>query len=381
MQKSNKKIAIFTCHNDPNYGSMLQAYALVEAIRKLGIEAEYISYNTGNEPRTGVLRLLADIKHTLQNLMGKKKAVSEFDFFNSPEFKSTMDAFRRFHTSYIPCSQVEYYYNTIGSKLNINQYDNYIVGSDQSWSPNLYSVRKPYFLDIAEFSPKNAYAPSMGTTVFSDEYKKILKDKLSSFNHLSCREGVNSRMLSELLDKNVEHVLDPTLLLTPSDWNKIATQPKIQGEYVLAYILGEKDTVVSFAENVANKKGLPLYFIVTRPKYLSMQNALTGVGPDDFVGLIKNATCVITDSYHGCLFCINYNREFYAFSKRVGDMNQLDNIRILEMLNGIGLENRLLDDREAEMLPSIDFINVNCIINEKRDKSIAYLNKCLYENE
>jgi hypothetical protein len=256
-----------------------------------------------------------------------------------------------------------------------------MVGSDQSWSPNLYRPTKPYFLDIANFKNKCAYAPSLGTTVLSDEYRHFLKKKLMSFDYLSCRELVNSKMLSNLLGRPVQHVLDPTLLLTAKNWDDVATAPAIKGKYILAYILGEKDVIVNFAECLSKENGIPVYYIVTRPKYLNRDNALMGVGPDDFVGLIKNASCVITDSYHGCLFAINYNVNFYAFGKREGTVNTLDNVRIVEMLTMLGIQNRFLsDDTIFSKDEDIDYTNVNIIVNSMRTKSLEYLSKCI-END
>lgn len=378
MQENNSKIALFTCHNDPNYGSMLQAFALAEAIRICGKRAEYISYIAAKAPHKGIVKALSNIKRHLLTFVGKNPPPSEFDFFKSREFRTTMQAYKRFHDTYIPCSAQIYYADTIKEKLNVSNYCIYMVGSDQLWSPNLYRPTKPYFLDVADFRNKRAYAPSFGTTEFTDEYKQLLKEKLKSFDYLSCRELVNSRMLSNLLGKEVKHVLDPTLLLTPNEWNKIATKPTIEGKYILAYILGEKEIIAEFAESLSKYKGIPVYYIVTRPKYLNKTNTLTGVGPDDFLGLVKDASYVVTDSYHGCLFSINYNVNFYAFGKRQGSVNTLDNVRIIEMLNMFGIHSRFIDDENSTgFLNDIDYSAVNSIVSDMRKESLEYLNKCV----
>lgn len=366
------KIALFTCHEDPNYGSMLQAYALAAAIKSLGHEVEYISYR--NYPyQSWPIRAIKAVARYL----GLKKNVHEFSFFDSPEFADTMNAFKRFHRQHIPSSKKIYYSNTIRTITDHNEYTNYIIGSDQSWSPYLYDSRKPYFLDFAELPKRNAYAPSLGTTNISVEYKQLLKRKLAIFNHLSCREKSNSEMLSSLIGREVKNVLDPTLLLSSEEWNKIATTPKIKGEYVLAYILGEKNTIVKFADDLGNTTGLPVYYIVTRPKHLNHKNILTGIGPDDFVGLVKHAKYVVTDSFHGTLFCIIHKVQFYAFSKQKGDMNNKDNIRILEFLKTLHLEERFQDDNHATLLGNVNYKETHSILLSMQKESVAFLKLCV----
>lgn len=366
------KIALFTCHEDPNYGSMLQAYALVAAIKSFGYEAEYISYR--NYPyQSWLIRVIK----TIVRHLGLKKSVHEFSFFDTPEFADTLNAFKRFHRRYIPSSKKIYYSNTIRTITEHNEYTNYIIGSDQSWSPYLYDSRKPYFLDFAELPKRNAYAPSLGTTNISVEYKQLLQQKLSLFNHLSCRENSNSEMLSSLIGREVKNVLDPTLLLSFKEWDKIATTPKINGDYILAYILGEKDTIIKFADNLGNKTSLLVYYIVTRPKHKNHKNTLTGIGPDDFVGLVKHAKYVVTDSFHGTLFCIIYKVQFYAFSKQKGDMNNKDNIRILEFLKTLRLEERFQDDNHAFLLENVNYEESHHILLSMQKESVAFLKLCV----
>lgn len=375
------KLALFTCHHDPNYGSMLQAYALVKALKKLGVESEYLDYSTSPDPRRAIRIIKRIIKAPyiwLHRIVNHETPESEFSFFKTPEFASTIKAYEHFHQKYIPVSSKQYFFDTIKQKLNVRDYDAYMVGSDQSWSPHLYNPNKPYFLDFADLPNRCSYAPSFGTTDLKNDYLQLLKQKLASFQNLSCREASNSKLLSEKLGKEVVHVLDPTLLLDSADWNEIAKTPKIQGEYILAYILGEKDTVVQFAEKLGTKLNMPVFYVVTRPKYLNKKNAITGVGPDDWLGLIREAKYVVTDSFHGCLFCINYNVNFYAFSKREGDLNAQDNARIMEFLGILGLQQRFQNDsNNPQFMQDIDFLPVNELIEQLRESSIKYLKHCI----
>lgn len=376
-----KKVALFSCHHDFNYGSMLQAYALVAALRKLGYDSEYIDYHTELDPYTLkriVRKILGYPIKFIMNIVYRSKTNGEFAFFHTKEFAKTVTAYERFHQQYIPVSSKSYYADTVHKKLDIGQYDTYMVGSDQTWSPHLYKPNKPYMLDFVDLPRRCSYASSLGTTDVPCGFLKLLKHKLSCFENLSCREATNSQLLTELLGREVTHVLDPTLLLTKEDWDLVAKTPYIKGDYILAYILGEKDPIIKFVENLGKEKNLPVYFVVTRPKYVNKPNALIGIGPDDWIGLIRGAKYVVTDSFHGCLFSINYNVNFYAFSKREGDLNEQDNARILEFLSIVGLKQRFVNDiNMGPTLKDIDYHNVNEVITTLRAKSIDYLSHCI----
>ena len=373
MQKNNKKIALFSCHSDPNYGSMLQAYALAAAINKLGRNAEYINYTT--LPKPTLVRRIKKTIRTILAWLGYNKRRGEFDFLRTRPFKKIMAAFSDFHKKYIPVSSELYYSSEVSSTFDVTKYSIYIIGSDQLWSPYLYNNQRPYFLDWADFPNRNSYATSFGTTHFSSDYTSLLVNKLSQFDNISCREKTNCNTLSEKLGQEVTHVLDPTLLLQADDWNKIAISSDLGKPYILAYILGEKDSIIQFAERLGREKDLPVYYILTRPKYLDIKNVLNDVGPAEFLGLVRDAAYIVTDSFHGSLFSINYQRNFYAFSKRDGLVNQNDNIRIVEFLTQLGLQARFQDVESAKCLPDIDYKRVNFSIEQLRNMSYSYLKK------
>lgn len=338
------KIGLISYHCEPNYGTMLQAYALSKALNVLGVENEYILYKNSEKPS-----VLFKILRFLVRLIIPANP-SQFDFFHGKEFESTFKAFNNFHDFYIPTSSQTYYINTI---KNANfKYDNFIVGSDQTWSE--YMNRSGMSANFLEFVvddlKKNSYAPSIGSLNISEEFSNALKKRIQSFNHISCREKQNCENLSKLIGKKVEYVLDPTLLLSAKEWNEIAITPSLPPKkYVLAYILGEKKCIAEYAESLGKKLGLPVYYILTRPKYLEKENCLKGVGPADFVGLIRDAAYVVTDSFHGTAFCINYGTQVYCFTKREVSSNEsaLDNDRIKLLLSEFGLEHRQKEDDDT----------------------------------
>jgi hypothetical protein len=371
-----QKVALISPHHDPNYGTMLQAYALAKAIENLGFCAEYVSYS--KVIRKNLFeKILYYAIHPLKVVnrfrnKKRKKTLDDFSFFGTPEFIDTIRKFEKFYQDYIPHSLIIYNPKTI---KNISGYSKYVVGSDQTWSPNLHTSESINLLDfVKDNTLKNAYAPSLGTTNVPEWFQNIIKEKLSGFANLSCREKTNCSLIEKLTGQKVNHVLDPTLLLTTEQWNKVAQNVDMPDKYVLCYILGEKKCISDFAEMLGKKKNIPVYYLVTRPIYLEKQNYLTGIGPTQLISLIKGANYVITDSFHGTIFSINYNRNFYCFAKRKEETGLNDNSRLLEVLKDFDVLKRFKSDGDMELEEDMVFDKINEILYKRRLESTNYLN-------
>lgn len=366
-----KKIGLVSYHRDPNYGTMLQAFALAHTIKKLGYDCEYLNYYEYKQP-TVIKKILSKIYHTIKRLL-KIKGSIEYDFFNNIEFKNIKESFYIFHECFIPYSKKQFFCNTISTA--VNDYDFFIVGSDQTWSEavNKFGTTINFLDFVKDSNRKRSYALSIGTVHINKNYLDVLLPKLKQFRNLSCRERQNCNLLeSELLDK-VEFVLDPTFLLSPSDWNSYIHEPIIEGKYILAYILGTRECISKFAEKLGEHNNLPVYYILTRPEYLSKDNLLKTIGPFDFVNLIENASFIVTDSFHGTILSINFEKNFYSFTKRDGSATTIDNDRIGTVLQEFELNDRLLNDEFANELGSIDYIRVKSKLENLRESSLNYL--------
>lgn len=376
----SKKIALISPHHEPNFGTMLQAFALAQAIKNIGYSSEYVSYNNFIK-RSFIEKVIYYLSHPKEvvSRFTKRKTKSNIDdysFFETDDFKATMDEFEHFYKKYIPFSLKKYNPNTIHS---ITGYSKYIVGSDQTWSPFLYNPSSINFLDfVKDDSLKNAYAPSLGTLNIPKSFHSIIKEKLTNFANLSCREKTNCNLIEGLTGKKVTHVLDPTLLLTPEQWNIVAKDVSHMPEkYILCYILGVKKCISDFAENLGEKKDIPVYYVATRPTYLQKENTLKGIGPSKFISLIKGAAYVVTDSFHGTLFSINYNCNFYCFDKREENGVRNDNGRIMEVLKDFELTNRFKSDGDRKFEEDILFDKISPFLEKCRTESLNYLKKIL----
>lgn len=370
-----KTIGILTYHRYYNYGTALQAYALQNYIaRNFDCKAELIDYLTKNEfvgkklLLTRLKRLGVYIKdfskyYTLHKSRGgADQKVAAFDCFfqndmvMSSEFTDSID----------------------GLKSLCEQYDAVMIGSDQTWNPYV-AGKKEFLLDYLESGSvtKLAYAPSLGMGKVPDAFTETYKHALSDFKALSCRERGGTRVLTELLGRDVEFVLDPTLLLTPSDWEKFAQPVEVRKPYLLTYFLGDNKAHRKVAERIAAEKNLQI--VALPASYLEMKNKsidLQYVGPGGFISLVKNASFVCTDSFHGTMFSINFGREFMSFPKRNDADFNSDNNRLYDALDVFGLQDRLGVGGKLS-LELIDYEVVNEKLSALRKSSAEYLEKAI----
>ena len=374
-----KKIAIVAPYKEYNYGTVLQAYALQHLLESEGVDARYLQYTTIVPPPlwkkvlnkvTAMFRKIRPQEPVINN-----SGLDDFSFTRLPEFLPFVNGYKEFINRKIKLSKRLY---SPFSLSKCEEFDAFMVGSDQTWGEARYLPDTPYFLDgIGNRYPKLSYAPSIGTTHISDTYLSVLIEKLSKFQALSCREKTNCELLSSKLGREVSYVLDPTFMLSADKWGGMATMPSESIEskqYILCYILGEKQSIGDYAEKLGIEKGLPIYYIVTRPIYLQKKRHLFAT-PESFLWLIKNAAYVITDSFHGSILSINFNTQFYSFTKREGS-NSVDNDRILEILSTLNLANRYKDGCTT-FEQDIDFSEVNPIVDHYREESLSYLRKTI----
>lgn len=381
-QHNNKnKIALVAPFRGENYGTVLQAYALAKKINDLGRDCEYISYTPYYRHTLWerIIRKILKVLGLLKDEHKRVEGIDDYSFYRKPEFASICKKCDDFSNKFIHYTK-QYNPKTINS---CPRYERYIVGSDQTWSMERCDKYGFYWLKwCPRESRKMAYAPSLGTTNLSDQHIAQIKKYISSFEYVSCREEKNAHMLSQILKKNVPYVVDPTMLIDKDTWRTLMTPITLPKQYVLAYILGEKDCISEFAEQLGKQYNIPVYYVLTRPKYLDREHVLDALGPQEWVYAIFNATYVITDSFHGTLFSINLNKDFYTFTKRQEETNILnDNDRIQEVLTTFGLMDRFVVDNMVEEklrdIHAIEYAKINPTVVEQRKFSEDYLHKII----
>ena len=369
-----KKIAIITYHNLNNYGTMLQAYALQKKIEDMKYDVRLIDYSLDDKKKTKKDKIFTYLKLLKKN----PKRINYYikRAFNKRNEQLQIHKFQEFYKSKMNLTEK---FQTEKSLISIgDKYDVYIVGSDQTWNPYFEIASNVYLLSfVGKNKIKASYAPSIGVKYISEEKLAYMKKYLSFFDYLSCRDLNGAKLLSKKLERKVELVVDPTLLLTNNEWLEIATEYSNPNKYILCYSLGEKDECRSYADYLGEKYGYEVVHIYTNLKCISKgRKILYDVGPAEFVTLISNAEIICTDSFHATIFSINFNKQFYSFCKNE-DIEGSDNQRLKDVLKEYNIENRLVTDVYNVSDDKIKYEIVNEILENKVKHSMKYLKQIL----
>jgi hypothetical protein len=382
------KIGIITFHGENNYGAVLQAVALKIILDEFG-KTNIINYSS-NLGATQMLSVLVEkndfMKHQVSNIMLSLLANSNkvSDAFKPLE---RIYKFRKFIKEYGSITKL-YSYEELYSD-NMEGFDVYVSGSDQIWNPMSADMDPVFFSSFAPAnSMKISYASSTGDCKFNKDQEAIIKQNLSSFRYISTREKNTVKVLKDLTGKEVELVLDPTLLLDKELWKKMVNiNRKFQEQpYLLVYSMSSKTDIFQIAHSIAKSKGLKVYNItnwysahkfVDNKKYVDKYFA--DAGPNEFLDLFYNASFIVTDSFHGTIFSINFNKTFIAVKPPSSSG------RVLSILNILGLKDRLVSNfeefKKADIVDDIDYKVVNDTLDKQRIKSIGFLKKALNEVE
>lgn len=375
-------IGLLSPHLSQNYGTVLQALALAKSILNMGVECEYIDCGLYRPSRINdkLWPILYPIFHPkYKRIVDENKKVNskdlDYSFLCLPDFRKIFNINQSFVEKNIPVRKewVNMY--------NLDQlpYDRFIVGSDQTWNPDAIYQYSPYYLrQIKDNNRKYSYACSMSrTTNFSKDFVNFLKENLCSFSALSCREKSNSELLQKLLGKEVSWVLDPTLLLSREEWLPYMAPVEIPDKYIVCYILGERKCIGEYADKLGCKMNLPVYYIMTRPSSCGHAHVLKNIGAAEFLWLIDNCQYLVTDSFHGCAFSINFRKNMIAFNKFDG--NLYDNDRIVDVLRSFGIEDHFMEGKDFRIVDDINYSKVHHILGERRNFSRDFLYKIVKE--
>lgn len=383
--EKDRKAGILTFYNQNyNFGGLLQAYALPTALKKyLGVSAEQIDFNYGSK-----LKNKEKEKVSLYNII-YKSGIAFFRFITSKKLKNRKKVFDRFIKE-IPHSEREYDCNNISNALK--EYNIFICGGDQIWNDcnekqNLEAFTLQFVPDCVK---KIAYAPSMAVLETGADFKKSMVGGLSGLNAVSVREKRSLEVLQPLTDKKIEVVVDPALLLTEKDWDNILTEQKPKGKYILCYLLGDSNEQRDAVKKLSKNIGLPIWTFpnifcnVVRKCDLFFGDIKDySSGPREFLGLIKNADMVITDSFHACVFSMIFKTPFTVFERgKSGEKGNM-NSRIYDFLEEYCLENQLVSEKtltEMKEIPKIDFTYAHEHWKKRREESLEYLKNALKED-
>lgn len=315
-----KKIGIITFHAAYNFGSVLQAYALQEYLRKKGFEVEIINYRMKEQKNCyKMFRTNYGVKIFINDILGI--------FYLNKKIERKKN-FEQFISNYLVLTQ-EFADPLEFSEYN-DKYDVYISGSDQIWNKHaneLHNVEweymEPYLLSKI-CGRKISYASSIGNMKDDRELNHLI-GYIRDYHRISMREEASAKLISKYLNKIVESVLDPTFLLKRQDWiSRFKLKKRNEKKYILFYSLAGRKKLNKFKKLITDieKKGYVVKYITPffQFRYGDRMNFVNCLeyGPYQFLDAIYNSECVITDSYHGTILSINLNKNFYSINGDYG---------------------------------------------------------------
>lgn len=380
-----KKCGIVTITVGSNYGNRLQNYAMQTVVKQMGYIPETIQYKSSYElePKKIELSKIEKIKRKILKLkkIGIKHIwnIAEKKLFKKKILKEKENyrtkCFEDFINNNIKMSEKKYNSKSDLEELN-KEYDVFITGSDQVWNPFWEGKEEIFYLTFADKEKRIAYAPSFGVSSIPENQKSFYKKNLLEVTHISTREQQGRNIIKQLTGKEVPVVLDPTFLLKKEDWDKVAVIPKENRKYLFTYFLGilsskRKKQIEKFAKE--NK--LEIVSMYENWNYKSNFG-----GPAEFLGLIKNAEYICTDSFHGAVFSLLYNKPFTVMDREEATEQKGEkmNSRIETLLEKFELEkckNFLNKDKDNNY--NIDFKLANEKIEEERKEAFKYLKNAL----
>lgn len=366
------KVGLITLHRVGNYGSVLQTYATQYIIEKLGYKVEVIDYYPERLHLIGMLKRIKDRGELLSKSL-LVRTVCRIIIF--PSYVRRFKVFPQFLRKHIHLSAITY--NSIEElRKNPPQADIYCTGSDQVWNSGWNEkIEYPYFLD---FVPVNArcfsYAASFGKSSLDNWEKSETARLLQKYRYISMRESSGVEIIKELGNKDVKHVLDPTLLLDKHDWEPLISKKYSDKKYILLYNINRNIQLESYAKELSKLKKIPLYFMsYNYHDVIKSGKLITCPRVEEFLSLINNAQYILTDSFHVTAFSMNFAKQVLVYYPPKFSS------RLESIVNLMGISSRVIkDDKDFTIADKpIDFSHVDQVLKQHRDYSMSFLKKAL----
>ena len=360
------KIGIITYHFAVNYGAILQCYALQSYLQENGYEVEILNYVNDKQEKNNRIFKYGGIKSFIINM---------FLLPFIPQIAIKRDKFRKFSNNYLNLSKRLFNEKMLKEYIDENKFDYIITGSDQVFNPNINDFDRSFLFPFKTNAKKISYAASTGNAN-AEDIKKIEK-YIEDFYKISIREESDKNKFNIDLKSKIDTVCDPVILQNKEKWIKFVNEnKKNKKKYLLCYFL-HKDLFnreYKIAEDIANQQGLKMIAINVRYSRQSIRkNTLYDVGPEEFINLIANADYVCTDSFHGTIFSIIFNKNFSCFDtrKNINDSRRKNILKEMKLLNRM-----VYIENEKVELSDINYNDIQKNITKIREKAFDFL-RCI----
>ena len=357
--------------NFTNYGSALQSWALYTAIRKLG-QGRYEPILVDYCPD---ILLDVDPLNPFKKMWDKDEESRRMCELSMPAIRENYYKFDRFYHERFVRTKAKYISQNFEEVSKNENIEKFVCGSDTIFCPDEFGFDDGYYANYSNMKGNSvAYAASFGDPHFTEKSYQLLNKRLQNFKALGLREQQMLPYVTEHTSVPVQKVLDPTLLLTASDYDTI-TEKRIEPEkYLLLYARRYNPVMTKYAEKIAKENGWKIIDISLRATNVERGHRMFyEAGVEEFLSLVSNAEYVVTNSFHGMIFSVQYRRPFVIFSREQCDT------KIEELLTLFGLSDRMLIDGMESFCPEIDYDSVHKNIANARTRSIQFLKMALIQ--
>lgn len=362
------KVGIVTFPNSVSHGAALQMYALARWVRELGHDAEIVNYHNlymksesyGTKTGRG-----SSVKRGL--LCHAKRVIHHRQYAGFRRFEKVMKRYpgKALHTS--------------GELKKLSgRYDCVICGSDQVWNPDITGSDLSYFLDFCgENTRRIAYAPSFGVEKLEEPFAGQAARELERFYALSVREAQGQALVEKLTGKQIPLMTDPTFLLSPEVWAQEETPCPIPEEgYILYYVIRSSERLMRFCRSLSEKTGLKILIVggnaIQKRRNQDDQICYAcDTEPRQWLYLVRHARYVVTNSFHGTAFSINFRKDFYV------EFSSLTNSRLAHIIHTMGLEQRIVEQDHPDQVTAVDYTRTEQVLPVLRADSGRYLKNAI----
>ena len=364
------KAGLVTFYHIHHYGALLQAAATERAVESLGGACEIIDYyvNQNNDlfrKPTGVGSAAADV-HTALHYKALRDRYQRFERFSRDHLRISghrFESLEELRSAELP-------------------YDLILSGSDQIWNPKIFPDGRfdPVFFGAFSTRRKIAYAPSFGVPHIPEGMEEELRSYLEQFSHISVRERQGREIVKEITGKDVPVVLDPTLLLTAEQWSAMAAPLDRSGGYILCYCISKPGALAPYIQRLAEETGLPVVQLCgIRQKVHPKAACVLDAGPSEFLGLFQNASYVCTNSFHGTVFSVQFQKPFFT-AVAPSELAAPESSRTFSILSRLGLTERIIGTgATAGLDATIDWADMDRRLRAARQSSLDYLRAALWD--
>jgi hypothetical protein len=376
------KIAILTLPLHTNYGGIIQNYALQTVLEKMGHEVYTINLN---KPKAKINLAKAPLiisKRLIKKILGRKDGIIFLERKRNKDELVIKKYINRFINNKIHLTEPFYLKRDL-QKINHMGFNSIIVGSDQVWRiPYTYPDIQTYFLDFIKNKniPKIAYSASFGTDdiEFSEEQIKECGKLIKDFKRVSVREDsaldlINNKYKWECKYKPIQ-TLDPTMLLTKEEYINLSSdyKNKLDGE-LFYYILDMTEDKKKVLDQMSKDLGYKPFTVksISDNWFDDVQKQI--VPPIElWLQAFNKAKYIFTDSFHGCVFSIIFNKDFVAYGNKERGLSRFDSL--IRMFN---IKDRFIykyEDYSFSLIQNlINWNNINTIHRKNKLESLELL--------